>query len=218
MRASLLISSSAFIGALAALLAVLPLYLYYPIIPYLRFEAAEIPVILGFLILGPKAGILSSIIYWIVLLLVGEYSPLGPTMKFVAVATTLLGLWLGFRIWKPSRLSLFIGSCLGCLFRVASMSLFNYVVIAFMFPEFLEIAAATISAILGMKLSSDIAAFAAILGFTAIFNIIHTAVSIVPAYLLMKSIISFGRGAVEARRIWYVEAVKAASKQSPQRS
>ena len=218
MRTSLLISSSACIGALAALLAALPLYLHYPIIPYLRFEAAEIPVILGFLLLGPKTGILSSVVYWIVLLLVGELSPLGPTMKFIAVAMTLLGLWLGFRIKREPRFSLFLGSCLGCLFRVASMSLFNCIVTVFMFPGLLKIAVGSISATLGMKFSSDIAAFAAVLGFTAVFNIIHTIISIVPAYLLVKSIVSFGKGAVETRRIWYVEFLRAASKRSPQRS
>jgi len=218
MRASLFISSSALIGALAAILAALPLHLHYPIIPYLRFEAAEVPVVLGFLILGPRVGLFSSVIYWVVLLFVGEFSPLGPTMKFAAVASMLIGLWLGFKTGRSPGFSLFAGSCMGCIFRVALMSLFNYVILLFVSPEFLGFAAGSISAALGISFPNNLAALAAVLVFTAIFNIIHVAVSIIPAYLLTRAILAFGRGAVESREIWYLKTVRAASRRSPQRS
>ena len=68
-------------AGLAALLALLPLSFSYPIIPYLKFDIAEIPVVLAFFLLGPEAGLISSIVYWVILLLVGSYTPLGPTMK-----------------------------------------------------------------------------------------------------------------------------------------
>ncbi len=217
-RTSLLVSSSTCIGGLAALMAALPLYLYFPIIPYLRFELAEIPVVLGFLVLGPETAALSSVVYWLVLLLVGEYSPIGPTMKFTAVICMVLGLWLGFRLRRSPRTGLLIGSCLGCLFRVAAMSAFNYVVIVIMVPSFLETAAASISAVLGISFPNELTAFLAVLGFTAVFNIIHTILSIAPAYLLVKAVIKAGGEGRAIRKIWYVDVIRAASRRAPPRS
>jgi len=219
LRANLIISSSTFLGALAALLATLPLYVHFPIIPYLRFEAAEIPIVFAFLILGPEPAVLSSIIYWIVLLLVGEFTPIGPTMKFIAVFTMLLGLWLGFRTRRSPKVSLFIGSCLGCLFRVLAMSIFNYVIVVIMFPEFIGIAAASISAVLGTGFLSYVPVLAAVLVFTAIFNVLHVIISITPAYLLVRYIVRIkGGGLPIIGKAWYVEVVRAASRRSPQRS
>ncbi len=219
LRANVLISSSTFLGALAALLATLPLYLHFPIIPYLRFEAAEIPIVFAFLLLGPEPAFLSSVIYWIVLLLVGEFTPIGPTMKFVAVFTMLLGLWAGFRVHKSPKAGLLIGSCLGCLFRVLAMSIFNYVIVVIMFPEFIEIAAASISAFLGTGFLSYVPALIAILTFTAIFNILHVIISITPAYLLVKYIVKIkGGGLPVIGKAWYVEVAKAASRRSLRRS
>lgn len=218
-RTKVTISSSMFLGALSAIFAMLPLYLYYPIIPYLRFEAAEIPVVLAFLILGPEAAFISSGIYWIILLLVGEFTPIGPTMKFVAVLTMILGLWLGFKTHKSPRICLIMGSCLGCFFRVLAMSIFNYVIAVIMFPEFVEFAAASISAILGAEFLFYVPAIIAVLVFTAIFNILHVILSMVPAYLLVKYMVRIkGGGLPIIGKAWYFEMVKAASRRSPQRS
>jgi riboflavin transporter FmnP len=125
-RAIKLVASASCLASLAALLAALPLSFPYPVIPYLRFDLAEIPVFLALLLLGPWAGMLSSIAYWLILLLVGSFSPLGPAMKFAAVLSTLIGLWAGFRIRASPRTGLLIGGVLGCAIRVAVMSVFNY--------------------------------------------------------------------------------------------
>ncbi|MDW8021315.1 MAG: hypothetical protein RMI78_01625 [Nitrososphaerota archaeon] len=218
-RTKVTISSAMFLGALAALFATLPIYFHYPIIPYLRFEAAEIPVVLSFLILGPEAAFLSSVIYWVILLLVGEFTPIGPIMKFTALSTMILGLWLGFRICRSPRVCLIAGSCLGCLFRVLAMSAFNYVILMMMFPQFLEFAAASISAVLGAEFLSHIPAIAAVMVFTAIFNVLHVILSMVPAYLLVKYMVRIkGGGLPIIGKAWYFEMAKAVSKQSPQRS
>ena len=218
MRASLRTSTSACIGALAALMTALPLYFYFPLVPYLRFELAEIPVMLGFFLLGPESAVLSSFIYWGVLLLVGEYSPIGPTMKLVAVVSMVLGLWLGFKLDRGLRTKLLVGSCLGCLFRVLSMTAFNYVIIAVMFPGFLETAAAAISTALGIRFSSDLAALIVVIILTAFFNVLHTLLSIAPAYLLVKAVVRAGGEESVIRNSWYAELVRAASRQAPRRS
>ena len=219
---SLTVAYSGIMAGLAILLTILPLSFSYPIIPYLKFDLAEIPVILAFLLLGPKGGFTSSIVYsvvyWLILLIVGSYTPLGPTMKFIAVVSMVTGLWLGFKILKNPRRGLVLGSFIGCLLRVLTMSTLNYLVLVFMFPEYLEIAAASISIALGLRFSEASMALIPIIVFTAIFNVLHTILSITPAYFLVKSIILVGRKSPIISGIWYARMVRAASRQAPRRS
>jgi len=72
----------------------------FPVLPYLKFEAAEVPRCCGILFSWPLMGFDFSCNYWAVLTLVGEWSPLGPVMKFLAVAPMLLGLWAGSTIHR----------------------------------------------------------------------------------------------------------------------
>jgi riboflavin transporter FmnP len=216
-RAIKLVASASCLASLAALLAALPLSFPYPIIPYLKFDLAEIPVFLAFLLLGPWAGMLSSIVYWLILLLIGSFSPLGPTMKFAAVLSTLIGLWAGFRIRASPRTGLIIGGALGCVIRVAVMSAFNYIVLVYIFPGFLEFAAAGISAFLGLEISDALAALTMSMIFTAIFNVLHVPLSIIPAYLVVKSLMRAG-WRIEASELWYIRLARAASRQSRQQS
>lgn len=219
MRAGITLSSAIFLGALAAIFTVLPLHIRYPILPYLRFEIAEIPVVLALLVLGPGAAFMSSAIYWAILLLVGEFTPIGPTMKFVAVSTMILGLWLGSKIRGGPKICLIVGSCLGCLFRVSAMGIFNYVILIFVFPEFLEFAMASISAVFGAEFLSHIPAMAAIIIFTAIFNVFHVILSIVPAYLLVRHIVMIrGGGFPVIGKAWFFETTRAAPRRVSQRS
>ena len=211
-RLTKLIASSSSLACLAALLAILPLSFSYPVIPYLKFDLAEIPVVLALLLIGPEAGAVSSITYWLMLLLVGSFSPLsftplGPTMKFAATGSTILGLWLGFKLLRSPRGGMILGFILSCLIRVAVMSIFNYFVLLYMLPELLGLAATSISVFLGVSFSSEAAAFMIIMLFTAIFNILHIPLSILPAYLIVKSIIGM-RGKRWITRIWYAEVVR----------
>ena len=217
-RLSLTIACSSIMAGLAALLALLPLSFSYPIIPYLKFDVAEIPVVLAFFLLGPEAGLISSIVYWVILLLVGSYTPLGPTMKFIAVISMVAGLWLGFRLLKNPRWGLLLGSFIGCLLRVLTMSIFNYLILVFLFPEFLEVAAASISMVLGLKFSEEGMALILVIIFTALFNVLHTVLSIIPAYLLVRSIAGIGAKNPRISGIWYARIVRAASRQAPRRS
>ena len=217
-RLSLTIACSSIMAGLAALLALLPLSFNYPIIPYLKFDVAEIPVVLAFFLLGPEAGLISSIVYWVILLLVGSYTPLGPTMKFIAVISMVAGLWLGFRLLKNPRWGLLLGSCIGCLLRVLTMGILNYLILVFLFPEFLEIAAASISMVLGLRFSGEGMALILVIVFTALFNVLHTVLSIIPAYLLVRSIAGIGAKNLRISGIWYARIIKAASRQAPQRS
>ncbi|MEM2286420.1 MAG: hypothetical protein QXS51_01365 [Thermoproteota archaeon] len=189
---------SAFEIALAALCAGLAIFLTiykvvfaFPILPYLKFELAEIPVIMAFLMAGPSPGLLSSVIYWIVLTMVGEWTPIGPLMKFLAVTPTILGLWAGLVLSKrlKKNSSVFLSMGLGILMamaaRVIVTSLMNFLVLWWLFPHFLSLAAKYLNATIGFQTDSPYAVLLMTLLFTAVFNILHSFFSIIPSYYLV---------------------------------
>jgi len=200
-RLSLLISATSIFGALASILAILPLSIPYPPIPYLKFDLAEIPVMVALLCFGPIPGIGSALIYWAILLLRGEFSPIGPSMKFLAVFSMLIGLWIGVKVFKGSRFTLHLSFLLGAFLRVLSMSAMNYIVAYLLFPNFMSLAARTISMVLGIKISGGLSCLITVLAFTAIFNLIHSILSIAPSILIVKYISS--RELPHLKMTWY---------------
>ena len=200
-RLSLLISATSIFGALASILAILPLSIPYPPIPYLKFDLAEIPVMVALLCFGPIPGIGSALIYWAILLLRGEFSPIGPSMKFLAVFSMLIGLWIGVKVFKGSRFTLHLSFLLGAFLRVLSMSTMNYLVAYLLFPNFMSLAARTISMVLGTKISGGLSCLITVLAFTAVFNLIHSILSIAPSILIVKYISS--RELPHLKTTWY---------------
>lgn len=189
-RDSLVAAVSAVFGALSAVLAVLPLSFPFPVIPYLKFDLAEIPVVLAFLGFGPLPGAVSALTYWGVLTLVGEFTPIGPLMKFLALGSMLLGLWVGLRagsaLTGSCKAGISLGFAAGSVLRVLTMTAANYVVLLILFPEFLALGAQMLSASLGVSYADPIAAFPAIMAFTAIFNVLHVALSFPPSLILLN--------------------------------
>jgi len=184
------ITSGAIMAAFALLLAVLPLSFPFPPIPYLRFDPAEIPVFTALLAFGPAVGMLSAIIYYIVLLVVGEFSPIGPTLKFLAVAPSLLGFYLAGKLVSSRGFKTMVvsGAVSASVLRVLVTTAANYVVLVVMFPEFLNFAAMTLSAFIGTSLSPDLQGLILVLTFTAIYNILHIVFSTVPSVLVLKAL------------------------------
>jgi len=186
---------AALCASLAVFLTLYKVVFAFPILPYLKFELAEIPVIIAFLVSGPFSGLLSSVIYWIILTLVGEWTPIGPAMKFLAVASTILGIWAGFvlskRIRRNSfRLSMFLGIVLAIVIRLIITSLMNFLVLWWLFPFFLDIAAKYLSVTIGFKADSPSAILVVTLVFTAFFNILHLFLSLIPSYYLVSRIVA----------------------------
>ena len=200
-RLSLLISAVSIFGALASILAILPLSIPYPPIPYLKFDLAEIPVMVALLCFGPIPGVGSALIYWAILLLRGEFSPIGPTMKFLAVFSMLIGLWIGVKVFRGSRFTLHLSFLLGAFLRVLSMSAMNYLVAYLLFPNFMSLAAGTISMVLGINISGGLSCLIMVLAFTAAFNLIHSILSIAPSILIVKYISS--RELPHLKTTWY---------------
>ncbi|MEM1949964.1 MAG: hypothetical protein QXY50_05810, partial [Candidatus Caldarchaeum sp.] len=169
------ITSGASMAALALVLAVLPLSFPFPPVPYLRFDPAEIPVFTALLGFGPASGFLAAVIYYIALLAVGEFTPVGPTLKFLAVFSSLMGFWAGSRLTSGGSFRTMVGggAVVGTVVRVMTLTAANYVVLVMMFPEFLNFATMTLSAFLGISLAADLQSLFLVLFFTAVYNIIH---------------------------------------------
>ncbi|MEM1558553.1 MAG: hypothetical protein QXT26_05435 [Thermoproteota archaeon] len=183
-------------AGLAIFLTVYKVVFAFPILPYLKFELAEIPVVMAFFVAGPLSGLLSSVIYWIILTMVGEWTPIGPLMKFLAVAPTILGLWAGFVLSRRIRknpsilLSMTLGTILAVAVRIIVTSLMNFLVLWWFFPLFLDLAAKYLRATIGFQADSPYAILLMTLVFTAVFNVIHSLISIIPSYyLVVKAVV-----------------------------
>jgi riboflavin transporter FmnP len=185
------IAGATVFGALAWFLAV-PEFFKIPFYPltYLTFDFAEIPVMFSFLVFGPAAGIISSIVLWGTLDFVGSTGTFGATMKFIAVASSALGLWMGVSLYTrvSSRISLkralFSGFFFSLLLRVVVMTVANYIALTVIFPDFMGFAVDLLAKASIVNPSSPFSGIIAILIMTGIYNVIHTALSLLPSYFL----------------------------------
>ncbi len=186
------IAGGAICGALAVAIRLLQLKFPFPLVPYLKFEFAEVPILTGFLLYGPIVGIIAAFSYWGILNVVGEFVPIGPAMAFAASISTVIGIWCGLKAFKRiigSKTALLsFGLFTGILLRVAVMTIFNYVVIWLLFPFFLDFAAKTVSAVLGINFASQLEALIVILALTALFNVIQVVVIAIPSLAIVKAV------------------------------
>ena len=81
-------------ASIAVLLSLAKVEIPFPLVPFLKFDLAEVPSILTLLIFGFKEALIVSIIHFSILLFVGSFTPIGPLMKWIAVVSTILGAFL----------------------------------------------------------------------------------------------------------------------------
>lgn len=154
----------------------------YPVpgLQFLRFDAAEIVDSLAFLAFGPVVGLLTAIIHWIALNFLPTAVPIfGPLLKLFAVASTLLGMTLGYRVFsglgerggKRAGLGLIAGFGLGS--RVVIMTIVNYFFYIFVFVP---------------GSNPPLAFWVAYLGGLGIFNVVHAVVSIALPLIIMGAL------------------------------
>lgn len=184
------ITSGAAMAALALVLAFLPLSFPFPPVPFLRFDPAEIPVFAALIGFGPYSAFTAALVYYFVLLAVGEFTPIGPSMKFLAVASAMLGFWMMSKMFagKGVKAMLFTGVVAASVLRIFVMTAANYVVLAILFPEFLQFATTTLSMFLGAPLQPNQEGLLLVLTFTAIYNILHIPFTFIPAFLILKAV------------------------------
>lgn len=209
---SVIVAGTAVFSALAVMLTIAKLVLPFPFLPYLKFDSAEIPVTFAFLLLGPIPGLLSSVIYWIILTARAGYV-LGPAMKFAAVASMYVGCWAGtllshrvFRGRRGVKSLLIFGSSMGIVVRVIIMSIFNLVVLLLVAPSYLDFAASILVKVIGLTSSSPFEVLAWTLALTAVYNAIHVVVAIIPSYIIIRALMF--RTPHLIRKSWIIRAVE----------
>lgn len=170
----------------------------FPIMPFLRFDPAEVFSVLAFLIFGPISAIIAATVHWIFLSLTstGSTGPLGPAVKFASVLSTLLGLWLGSIVYQRvigayRRMSAALGTMLGFAMaaRIGLLLVVNYFVFAYIGPvifniQYIEFSQKTLQATLGLQFASPWAVLMAMLFYTSIFNGLHAAFSVIVPYII----------------------------------
>lgn len=194
------IAVAASMGALASVLAASKLVIPFPPLPYLKFDLAEIPVFVAFMAFGPSIAGFTLLLYWIILMIVtaGEWLwPLGPFMKFLAVLSTFAGMYVGYRLYVPpkggiARLTLLMAA-IGSAVRISVMGIANYLLLVVLVPGSLDFAASFLSKFLGISTASGMEMLALIMLFTAIFNAIHAAMSLVPSAVLVERVGKLGQ-------------------------
>lgn len=161
-------------------------YLSFPILSYLKFDPAEIPAFIGLFLGGLKVGLGVSIFHYVFLLWFGEFTPVGPTMKFLAVASTLIGWSFGEKLTSTVWVKLLASS----LFRVAVMTIANVYVLLFIYPDWIS----SIGKMLGMDVSNTWNVLLVILGLTGVYNVLHV---VLVNYLASKIIVDRVKAVIE---------------------
>jgi riboflavin transporter FmnP len=115
-----------------------------PFAPFLYYQVWEIPIVVVFLAISPKAGVVTAVINTLILLAVFPGAlPTGPLYNLIAVASMLLGIYTAYRIyirWCPTeKIGNFLQqhakglsistTLLGIIFRVAITTMSNYFLI-----------------------------------------------------------------------------------------
>lgn len=198
---SVIIAYIIVLSALAIALTFSRAEIPYPLLPYLKFDFAEIPVMLSLLLGGLYPGLVTAVIHWIGLTIARGWF-LGPLMKFLAVAPMVIGFWLGMRIMRKDLLllrSIAVALSFGIVLRVIVCAIINTAVLLFIAPEYLRFSAACLKAI-GMSVSSEIDALSWTLIFNAVFNALHVIFSAAIAIILFIAIIKRIPGLAE--RAW----------------
>jgi riboflavin transporter FmnP len=163
-------------GALSIILTIVSNLLlklaFVPPVNYLLFDFGEIPVMICFMIIGPRAGLSVAVIEWFALNLLPTTTPLiGPLFKFMSVGLTLAGLWMAWKILAKSKITtrFGVGAVAAALLRASVMTLPNaaFLILSYHIPP--------TSSLLFLFLE-----------LTAFFNVLQIPFDLVPTYILLK--------------------------------
>jgi riboflavin transporter FmnP len=178
---------SSLIGIFGATVALISLTLshliaFYPL-TYLKFDPAEIIVILSLLLFGPYVAIGIAFIHFALLNVFTGFPIIGPGMKFLAVISTIVGIYLGLTLFKfkKSLYMILFALILALVIRNVVMTIANYALFITIFAGFLPFAEAMITKAIGLPGSLFL-----ILVFTAIYNSIHVLIAVLSAYYIAK--------------------------------
>lgn len=187
------VAGTSLLASTAIIISLLRLRLPYPLLPFLSFDLAEIPSVLALLILDFKSALTVAIVHWLTLNLGRPFHVLiGPLMKLIAVVAMLVGFRIALGRRSPERARFVAMALFGSVTRVGVMSVVTFILYYFLFPAvYLPTSRGILKNVLGIDVGPDIVVASIIVGLTAIFNLIHVFLSLIPAssiYLAYRKI------------------------------
>lgn len=161
--------------------------------PFLRFDLAEIPDMLSFLLLGWRYGLVTALAHWYALVITatGVFAPppIPQLMKLTAVLSMFLGVYAG--LWAARRLGrgkVVLSTVGGALMRAGVMAPVTFALYYLLFPQiYLPFGKRALSAV-GFVAETDLAVALLITGLTALFNAISAAYLIPLSHGLVKTL------------------------------
>ncbi|MGD0643508.1 MAG: hypothetical protein ABSA75_01225 [Candidatus Bathyarchaeia archaeon] len=94
-----------------------------PYLPFLYYQVWEIPIVVAFLAMGPKAGVAITVINTLILLAVFPGAlPTGPIYNFIAVLSMLVGIYIPYKVATHNCPTEKLSSFLQQHFKVISIS------------------------------------------------------------------------------------------------
>lgn len=185
------IALTALLASVAALLSLSSISIPFPLLPFLRFDLAEVPDVLSFILLGPAGGMTVTLIHWMLLNLHSSFDPIiGPTMKFMAVFATILGLYLGTYFIRQGLSNnrayttlLFSGTVVRFLIMIPPTFLLYYLISP---GRYLPFAVQSLSEF-GIHVSGLLAAALLVTLVTGIYNIAHALLTITLVWLIYST-------------------------------
>jgi riboflavin transporter FmnP len=188
MPRSFWIAGVASLGGAAIAAGIARLSTPFPLLPFLRFDAAEIFDVLAFLLFGPLGGVVASVAHWYGLILNGGalVPGVGETMKLIAVLSTLLGLYLGIKL---SRGSIWWGLVGALASRTLIMALVTFLLYYVLLPDvYLPFGSRALQRV-GITVQGELTLAMLMTTLNGVFNLLHVFVSIVPAIAIYGAVL-----------------------------
>lgn len=180
------LSITALMGALAILLSLARIEIPFPILIYLKVDFAEIPSFITYYLLGLPWGLACATIHWIALI-IRSGNPIGPTMKYLAVTSNLIGIFVASRAIAREGGSYIPGLVSGACVRVGAMSVANVILMYFLFPFYISGSRKLLEAA-GIATSSKYEVLVWVLLIVGIYNALHSVVSAAPSIIVVKAV------------------------------
>lgn len=209
-RRSVILAYIGVFSSLSVILAMSRVEISYPLLPYLKFDFAEVPIMIVFILCGPVPSMVAEVIHWMGLTLRSGVW-IGPLMKFLAVISMIIGFWIGIKIGAKilrghkkvgsSRIFL-LGIIFGVLLRVVVCTFSNIALFLYIDPRYLQFAGALLKA-MGLNVNSPLDVLTWSLIFTGIFNMAHVPLSSLTSLLILKAVLK--KMPTIARSIWLVQ-------------
>ena len=192
------LAGAATFGALAYLVGVIvPAAIQppFPILPYLKFDPAEIMDVSSLLIFGPIVGIVTATIHFLILTVTSpDGNPFGPSLKYLGVLSTYGGIIVASRFGKHNLVKTgLLATAFGIVSRVTLMTVVNYVYFVYAAQAAFGVnyQAFAKGILQGAGFNVDgLQLIYLILGLTAIYNGLHAILSIVGSLVIVTALVT----------------------------